>query len=550
MNETLRPSPDLQTHLALLEREGLLVRIDEPIDKDTELHPFVRCQFVGGIAEKDRKAFLFTNVVDAKGKRYDMPVVVGALAANPQIYSLGMARPVAEISDAWIEAIANPVKPVSVNHGACQEVVIMGDDLTRPGGGLARLPVPVSTPGFDAAPTLTSTLAITVDPESGIRNMSTNRAALKATDRLGVRMSSRIGGAGGYLHWLKYQKMGKPMPCAIVVGAAPVVAYTGPQKLPVDFDEMTVAGALMHAPIRTVKARTVDIEVPADAEIVIEGLIDTELLEPEGPFGESTGYVALEDFNLSMRVTAITHRRNAVFSSIISQVTPSESSVMRKVAFEPIFLTHLQKHLSIRGIRKVIMHEPLSNIRPIIFLQFAPGTPKTEIWRGLNGASTRLADSGKVVIAVSEDVDPNNADAVFWSLAYRCNPIEDVHIAPYKSAGHGPITDRAPGVRGSMSTMLVDATLKEVMPPVALPAKEFMERAAAIWRRLGNRYSLPPLNMRPPWHGYGLGDWSDAWEEFAKKCVAGEWEANGINTFARRHAGITPETSVREVEEK
>ena len=186
----------------------------------------------------------------------------------------------------------------------------------------------------------------------------------------------------------------------------------------------------------------------------------------------------------------------------------------------------------------------------MIFLQFANGTPKSEIWRGLQGASTRLADSGKVVIAVSEDVDPNNADAVFWSLAYRCNPIEDVHIVPYKSAGHGPITDRAPGIRGSMSTMLVDATLKEVMPPVALPAREFMERAAAIWRRLGNRYSLPPLNMRPPWHGYQLGDWSDAWEDFARKCVAGEWEANGINTFARRHAGITPETSVREVEEE
>jgi len=550
MTDSLRPSPDLQTHLAVLEEKGLLVRIDEPIDKDAELHPFVRCQFVGGIAESDRKAFLFTNVVDGKGRRYDMPVVVGALAASPQIYSLGMARPVAEISDAWVEAIANPVKPVSVNAGACQEVVVTGDDLKRPGGGLARLPVPVSTPGFDAAPTLTSTLAITVDPDSGVRNMSTNRAALKATDRLGVRMSSRIGGAGGYLHWLKYQKMGQPMPCAIVVGAAPVVAYTGPQKLPVDFDEMTVAGALMGAPIRTVRAKTVDIEVPADCEIVIEGLIDTEKLEPEGPFGESTGYVALEDFNLSMQVTAITHRRNAVFSSIISQVTPSESSVMRKVAFEPIFLTHLQKHLAIRGIRRVVMHEPLSNIRPIIFLQFANGTPKTEIWRGLQGASTRLADSGKVVIAVSEDVDPNNADAVFWSMAYRCNPIEDVHIVPYKSTGHGPISDRAPGVRSSMSTMLVDATLKEVMPPVALPAQPYMERAAAIWQRLGNRYGLPRLNMRPPWHGYGLGDWSDLWEDFARKCVAGDWEANGANTFARRRGGLTPETPVRNVESK
>jgi 4-hydroxy-3-polyprenylbenzoate decarboxylase len=124
-----------------------------------------------------------------------------------------------------------------------------------------------------------------------------------------------------------------------------------------------------------------------------------------------------------------------------------------------------------------------------------------------------------------------------------------VHIIPYRSTGHGPVTDRAPGLRSSMSTMLVDATLKEVMPPVALPAKEFMERAAAIWQRLGNRYSLPPLNMRPPWHGYQLGDWSDSWEDFARKCVAGDWEQNGENTFARRQAGITPETSVREVEE-
>jgi UbiD family decarboxylase len=549
MTETLRPSLDLQTHLAVLEQKGLLVRIDEPIDKDTELHPLVRCQFVGGVAESDRKAFLFTNVVDAKGKRYDMPVVVGALAATPQIYSIGMARPVGEISDAWVQAIANPIAPITVNGAPCQEVVITGDDLRKPGGGLALLPVPVSTPGFDAAPTLTSTLAITVDPESGVRNMSTNRAALKATDRLGVRMSSRIGGAGGYLHWLKYQKMGKPMPCVIVVGAAPVVAYTGPQKLPVDFDEMTVAGALAGQPIRTVKALTVDIDIPADCEIAIEGLIDTEMLEPEGPFGESTGYVALEDYNLSMRVTAITHRKNAVFSSIISQVTPSESSVMRKVAFEPIFLTHLQKHLAIRGIRRVVMHEPLSNIRPVIFLQFANGTPKTEIWRGLQGASTRLADSGKVVIAVSEDVDPNNADAVFWSMAYRCNPIEDVHIVPWKSTGHGPISDRKPGgARATMSTMLVDATLKQVMPPVALPTKPFMEHAAGIWHRLGNRYGLPRLNMRPPWHGYQLGDWSDQWEDFARKCVAGEWEQNGANTFARRQPGITPETPVREVE--
>jgi 4-hydroxy-3-polyprenylbenzoate decarboxylase len=405
----------------------------------------------------------------------------------------------------------------------------------------------VSTPGFDAAPTLTATLVITKNPDNGIQNLSTNRAALKSTDRLGVRMASRIGGSGGYLNWLKYQQRGEPMPCAIVVGAAPVVAYTGPQKLPIDVDEITVAGALAGGPIRVVKARTVDLDVPADAELIIEGFVDPLLLEPEGPFGESTGYVALEDFNMSMQVTAITHRRKAVFASIISQVTPSESSVMRRVAFEALFLSHLQKQLSIKGIRKVVMHEPLSNVRPVIFLQFAHDAPRSEIWRGLQGASVRLADSGKVVVAVSEDVDPNNADAVFWSIAYRSNPIEDVQLVPNRSPGHGPTSDHAgpagTGRRGN-STMLIDATLKHVMPPVALPARAFMEQAVAKWKQLG----LPPLSLRPPWHGYTLGDWSDSWETFARNAVAGDWEQNGVDTFARRRGGLTPETPVRAVE--
>src|ERR1700730_6154761 len=99
-----RPSLDLQTHLARLDAEGLLLHIDRPINKDTELHPLVRCAFIGGAAEAERRAFLFTNVVDARGRRFDMPVVVGALAASPRIYAIGMARPVEEIGAAWIDA--------------------------------------------------------------------------------------------------------------------------------------------------------------------------------------------------------------------------------------------------------------------------------------------------------------------------------------------------------------------------------------------------------------------------------------------------------------
>src|SRR5580704_201459 len=172
---------DFQTHLAKLEANGLLVRIDRPINKDTELHPLVRCQFLGGIPEEERRAFLFTNVVDSHGRRYDIPVVVGALAASPKIYAVGMGCAVEEIGDAWMRAIANPIAPILVNSAPCQEVVIQGDALRAPNGGLKSLPVPISTPGYDAAPYLTATLCITADPETGVRNMGTYRAQLKAT---------------------------------------------------------------------------------------------------------------------------------------------------------------------------------------------------------------------------------------------------------------------------------------------------------------------------------------------------------------------------------
>lgn len=109
-----RPSLDLQAHLDRLAAEGLLLRIDRPIDKDTELQPLVRVAFIGGIPEEERCAFLFTNVMDGRGRRYDMPVVVGALAASPRIYAIGMGRPVEEIGPAWIDAIAHPLPPVSI----------------------------------------------------------------------------------------------------------------------------------------------------------------------------------------------------------------------------------------------------------------------------------------------------------------------------------------------------------------------------------------------------------------------------------------------------
>ncbi len=531
---------DFHEHLAGLAVRGLVRTIDRPIDKDSELHPLARWQFQGGLADADRRAFVFTHVTGAKGERYGMPVVVGALAASPEIYAAGLGVAVEDIGRVWVRAVASPIAPELMTEGVapCQEVVETGDSLEQADGGLARLPVPVSTPGFDAAPYLTATLCVTRDPESGIQNMGTYRAGLKASNRLGVRMATRLSGAGGYVHWQKYRALGQPMPIAIVVGASPAVMFTGPQKLAIDMDELAVAGGLMGRAIRTVRCKTVDLVVPADAEIVIEGLIDTALLEPEGPFGESHGHVALEDFNMSMQVTAITRRRDAVFVSIVSQVTPSESSVLKKVAYEPMFLEHLRTVLGVRGVTRVVMHEPLSNLRKVIFVQYARGVPRTEVWRGMHGAASLQAQCGKLVIAVSEDIDPENADAIFWSLAYRSNFDEDVLVMGNRAAGHGPKSGRAP----TEGTLLIDATLKHDMPPLALPAEAYMTRAKAIWEEL----DFPRLTPQSPWHGYPLGDWAPEWAAWAEAAVKGDWRAVGDDTFARRRGGIKPETPVRE----
>ena len=120
------PYRDLHAHLDELERQGLLLRIDRPIDKDAELHPLVRWQFVGGMVESERKAFLFTHVIDGHGRKYDLPVVVGALAANRAIYSVGMDAPVDAIQAKWDRAIAAPIAPRVVTEAPCQEIVHTG----------------------------------------------------------------------------------------------------------------------------------------------------------------------------------------------------------------------------------------------------------------------------------------------------------------------------------------------------------------------------------------------------------------------------------------
>ena len=313
---TAEAPSDFQEHLRALEERGLLIRIDRPINKDTEIHPLVRWQFLGNYPEEERKAFLFTNVIDSKGRKYDIPVLVGGLAANREIYRIGIDCPFDEIDARWVRAAQHPIPPNVVKDAPCHDIVVTGKALDRPGQGLDGIPLPISTPGWDISPYTTLSQYVTKDPDTGIQNMGNYRGQVKARRRLGMNPSVELR-AGIYTHWLKYKARGEPMPCAVVIGCPPAVSYTAVQKMPEGLDELAVAGALVGAPINAVRAKTVDLLVPAEAEIVVEGFIDTRWLEPEAPFGESHGYVNLQEYNAYMDVTAITRRRHPIVPSFI-----------------------------------------------------------------------------------------------------------------------------------------------------------------------------------------------------------------------------------------
>lgn len=212
---TPRRYPDLHEHLERLERQGLLIRVKEPVDKDQEMHPLVRWQFRGGIKERDRKAFLFEKPIDAKGKPNDIPVAIGILAANRQIYGIGLGSDPTKVTELWAEAKNHSIAPVEIPSTAApvHEICYAGKELKVPGQGLDGVPVPISTPGWDNAPYVSAAHYITRDPENGTHNIGTYRAMIKAPDRVGCNPSLELG-QGIYLHWEKYRARDEKMPAA------------------------------------------------------------------------------------------------------------------------------------------------------------------------------------------------------------------------------------------------------------------------------------------------------------------------------------------------
>jgi 4-hydroxy-3-polyprenylbenzoate decarboxylase len=512
---------DLRAYLNFLEKKGRLFRIQREVVKETELMPLVRLQF-RGLPEEERGAFLFERITDVKGRKYDGQVAAAVYGASRQMFAWGMEcdNP-GEIYERWRQALSDPIPPRLVSSGPVQEEVHAGAELERL--GMDEFPVPVEEPGFSGTLRTTNQF-ITRDPQTGIRNVGTYSGHLRGRNRLMCAIGP-VHHARLY-HWRSARERKIPLPAAIVIGAIPVISYVGSAAIAYGIDELAVAGGLIRRPIELVRCKTVDLEVPATAEIVIEGEISTEVLEPYSAFGEYPGYMMMESrSNAIMKITCITHRKNPIFTPILVGLPPSDNHILQRYTTECMYYGYLKYECNLPMVQDLAFHDSGSgwNYCVVRIRKSHPSQP----WQVLYAVAGRDPGHGKIVIVVDEDINPCDPEMVNWALSYAMQPARDVKII----TGRVPRLDPSSlpfGVKGEersfppptgSSAMLIDATRKWPYPPVALPRKEFMERAITLWREEG----LPELHLRPPWHGYTLGLWSDEEEENAQLILQGNY---------------------------
>jgi UbiD family decarboxylase len=456
----------------------------------------------------------------------DASVAVAILGASPQVYAAAMGVDAAEeIPATWLCAQQHPIAPVTVTaaEAPVKENIITGSELVG-SGGVDRFPVTVTNPGSDASAYFSAPIWITKDPETGIYNAGTYRTMVKAPDRLGVLM---LSGQDGRAHWGKARALGRPLEAVLVLSPPPAMSLCSVNKL--DLSEFDVAGAVNRAPLELVGAETVDLLIPAAAEIAIEGSFRTDILEMEGPFGEYGGYVGAYDYQMAFEVSAITHRNSPVVQAFISEMPPSESSMPRKFGFEGFLTSELAPKAPNR--RKISILQIAGSAQVVMIELHDP--PPGEAWDTLRAAaSARNVPAFKWAIAVDDDIDTNDLDSLMWALAWRVQPHKDIQIQRGRNIDLDP--SGAPvdasfsartypdGLGGSQ--ILIDATRNWAYPPVSLPSKDLMEHAKHIWE---DELHLPTLNPRVPWHGYELGYWPERWARAAQRAVDGQYLYTG-----------------------
>ncbi len=443
---------DLREYLSVLEERGELTRIRAPVSAELEA-----AEIADRAVKSGGPALLFENVQGSS-----VPLAMNLFGTMERMcLALGVSS-LDEIGDRMVEVIEPEIPtnliekikmlpklarladfiPKMVSSAPCQEVV----EADRP--SLSFLPVVKTWPG-DGGPFITLPLVFTKDPKTGRRNVGMYRMHVYDETTTGMHWHVHKGGAQ---HYRGFRRKRERMPVAVALGGDPATIYAASAPLPEDVDEMVFAGFLRRQPVELVRCRTVDIEVPAHAEVILEGHVDPDELRTEGPFGDHTGYYSLADEYPVFRVTCVTRRKTPVYPATIVGKPPMEDVYLGK-ATERIFLPLLRKIVP----EVVDMNLPIEGI----FHNFAlfsidkryPGHARkvmSAVW-GLG-----LLMFSKFVVVFDADVNIQDPSEVLWRIGNNVDPRRDTMVVD------GPVDalEHASPIPHYGSKMGIDATRK------------------------------------------------------------------------------------------
>ena len=443
----------LTAFVKALERAGELKRIKTTVSPDLEI-----AEITDRVSKAEGPALLFENVEGSK-----MPLLINTYGSYQRMaMALGVEdlEQIASEIEGMIkldapESLLDKVKilrmlsqlanfpPKTVKKGACQEVVLTGEDAS-----LDVLPLIKCWP-LDADRYITLPQVFTHSLKTGQRNVGTYRLQKLNPHALAMHWQIHHDGAA---HHREYRQASQQMPVAIAIGGDPIMSYIGTAPLPSGIDELLFAGFLRKANVEMVPAKTIDMLVPADADIVIEGYIEPDETCIEGPFGDHTGFYSLADEYPLMHITAITHRKNPIYQTIIVGKPPMEDCYMGK-ATERIFMPLIKTQLP----ELVDMNLPLFGV----FHNFAlisidkryPFQAK-KMMHSFWGLGQLMFS--KIIIVVDKDVDVQNVEEVLFYVGSNVDPKRDVTIVE----GPVDVLDHASPLMGAGSKMGIDATTK------------------------------------------------------------------------------------------
>ncbi len=500
MSVPLLPSPrhriatSLPDFIEVLEERGLLRRITRPISTVHDLTEVHR-----RVLEKDGPALLIEHPLQADGRPAAMPTLVNLFGTTERI-ALGLGLDAKDLPGlgeglaqlrspqaprdlraAWSQRdllrSALSLRTRSVAAPACQEVVWRGSEID-----LGRLPIQTCWPG-EPAPLITWPLVITRAPDDpGDINVGVYRMQVIGPDRCLVRWLPSRGGARHYRLW---QQKGLDMPLAVAIGADPASLLAAVMPLPDGINEMAFAGVLRRCRSRVSRAVSVGLPVPADAEIVLEGTVSATETQPEGPFGDHTGYYnSVEPFPV-VTLSAITMRRSPIYLSTYTGRPPDEPSRLG-AAMTPLFVPLARKQFP--EIRDLWLPPEACSYRAMVVAMDKryPGQAR-RVMMGLWSMLPQFSMT-KLIIAVDPDIDVRNWTDVMWALSTRFDAPRDLVVIPDTPIDYLDFASAQPGLGGKLgldaTNKIGPETSREWGRPLVM-SSEVTGRIDTIWHELG-----------------------------------------------------------------